>query len=104
LPLLIGRHILAFGVTKLPDFVALNPLAWEIPQGFVLIFRACLIFDDDVTSCAYTATQGFSGSTDVAPGTVTVVGRNGNPNGVYIATYNSAGGFADRGFHLFISC
>jgi hypothetical protein len=38
------------------------------------------------------------------PGTVTVVGRSGTPNGVYIQTFNQKGHAADLGFHLILAC
>lgn len=34
------RHVLFLGIAKGPDFVALEPLAGEIPQGFILIGHA----------------------------------------------------------------
>ncbi|MDG4829145.1 hypothetical protein O7627_07475 [Solwaraspora sp. WMMD1047] len=60
-----------------------------------------VLFSHDVTGSAYVATLGLSGSVGGSPpGEIAVVGRNGNPNGVFVQTFNSAGGAADRGFHL----
>jgi hypothetical protein len=60
-----------------------------------------VIFSHDLTGSAFVASIGDSGSTVVPPGgEVSVVGRLGTPNGVFIATRDSAGNFADRGFHL----
>jgi hypothetical protein len=60
-----------------------------------------VIFSHNVTGSAYVASIGDSGSTIVPPpGEISVVGRLGNPNGVFIATRDSAGNLADRGFHL----
>jgi len=35
-------------------------------------------------------------------GEITVVGRAGNPTGGFLTTTDSAGNFADRGFHLVV--
>jgi hypothetical protein len=60
-----------------------------------------VIFTVDVTGSAYIATVGNSGTSGIEPtGEATVVGRAGTPNGVFVTTTDSAGNFADRGFHL----
>nr|MDT0662274.1 hypothetical protein [Micromonospora sp. DSM 115978] len=60
-----------------------------------------VVFSHNVTGSAYVGTLGLSGSVGGSPpGEIAVVGRNGNPNGVFVQTFNSAGGAADRGFHL----
>lgn len=60
-----------------------------------------VVFAHDLTGSAYIATIGNSGSVGIEPtGEITVVGRNGVPNGVFITTTDSAGTFADRGFHI----
>jgi hypothetical protein len=65
------------------------------------IGRYEVIFSHDVTGSAYVATVGDSGSTIVPPaGEISVVGRFGTPNGVFIAVRDSAGNLADRGFYL----
>jgi hypothetical protein len=62
-------------------------------------------FKKDVSACGYTATIGMSGEAGGSPpGTVTVVGRSGTPNGVYIQTFNQKGHAADLGFHLILAC
>jgi len=64
-----------------------------------------VIFSRNVRNCAYVATIGLSGSESVsAPGETTVVGRFGNRRGVFVTTHDSTGAFADRGFHLQVSC
>jgi hypothetical protein len=64
-----------------------------------------VVFNRDVTGCAYIATIGLSGSSGASPsGEITVVGRFGNANGVFLTTHDSAGNFADRGFHLAVHC
>jgi hypothetical protein len=64
-----------------------------------------VLFDRNVRRCAYTATIGLSGSEGFeAPGEITVVGRVGTPNGVFITTHNSSGRLANRGFHLVVNC
>lgn len=77
-----------FGVTaanKIPGFVG----AYEV------------FFNQVVTSGVYTATIGLCGNVGTSPpGEITVTGRVGTVNGVFIQTSDSAGNPADRGFHL----
>jgi hypothetical protein len=62
-------------------------------------------FDRDVTACAYTATIGLSGTSgSSSPGEITVVGRAGIPNALFIQTFDSAGALSDRGFHVHTNC
>jgi hypothetical protein len=64
-----------------------------------------VLFDRNVRRCAYTATIGLSGAKgNSSPGEITVVGRNGATNGVFIKTRNSSGASANRGFHLTLNC
>jgi hypothetical protein len=64
-----------------------------------------VLFDRNVRKCAYTATIGLSGAAgSEVPGEITVVGRAGANNGVFITTHDSTGAFADRGFHLTLNC
>lgn len=64
-----------------------------------------VIFSQDVTGCAYVATVGEAGSTGVpSPGQIVVIGRAGTPNGVFVATTDSAGNPEDHGFHIAIHC
>ena len=65
-----------------------------------------VIFNRNVTACAYVLTEGSTGSSSVTPlpGYGTVVGRKGNANGVYITTFNSDGVLANRAFHLVVVC
>jgi ABC-type antimicrobial peptide transport system permease subunit len=64
-----------------------------------------VIFSRNVRNCAYVATIGLSGSFGISPpGEITVVGRFGNRRGVYVTTHDSTGAFADRSFHLQVSC
>jgi hypothetical protein len=60
-----------------------------------------VVFNRDVTRAAFLATIGLSGSIGAAPpGEITVVGRLGNAQAVFVTTHNSAGALADAGFHL----
>lgn len=62
-------------------------------------------FAQNITGCAYLGTIGLTGSLGASgPGTITVVGRAGDANGVFIQTYNSAGALANLSFHLGILC
>ncbi|MEV5695334.1 hypothetical protein [Micromonospora globbae] len=60
-----------------------------------------VIFDQDVSAAGYVGTLGLPGSTGVAPaGVISVAGRTGIPNGVFVETFTSDGTAADRPFHL----
>ena len=64
-----------------------------------------VIFERNVRSCAYVATIGLPGAEGMAsPGQISTVGRLGARNGVFVATQNSSGGRASRGFHLVVNC
>ena len=64
-----------------------------------------VIFARNVRSCAYIASIGLPGAEGVAPpGQISTAGRNGARNGVFVATQNSSGGRASRGFHLVVNC
>lgn len=60
-----------------------------------------VIFSQDVTGSAYIATIGDAGNLIIPPpGQVSVVGRFGNANGVFLQTRDSAGSPTNLGFHL----
>ncbi|MFC3504718.1 hypothetical protein ACFOOK_27640 [Micromonospora krabiensis] len=60
-----------------------------------------VIFDQDVSAAGYVGTVGLAGSAGVAPiGDISVAGRTGIPNGVFVETFASDGTAADRPFHL----
>jgi hypothetical protein len=62
-------------------------------------------FTKDITACGYTLAVGLSGNVgSSAPGTVNVVGRVGNPNGIFVQTFDELGVAADRGFHVIVTC
>ncbi len=63
-----------------------------------------VIFSQDVTSCTYVASIGNPTSGTPADGTATVAPRNLVPNGVLVATFDSAGASTDRSFHLVVVC
>ena len=57
-----------------------------------------VVFDRDVTACSYQATL----SAD--HGEIYAQPRSAVPNGVFVGTFTSAGGAADRAFHLAVFC
>jgi hypothetical protein len=57
-----------------------------------------VVFNRDVTACSFQATL----STD--HGEVYAQPRSNVPNGVFVATFTSAGSPADRAFHLAVFC
>jgi hypothetical protein len=60
-----------------------------------------VIFDQDVTRAGYVGTIGLTGNGGVAAaGAITVAGRTGIANGVFVETFAVAGGHADCPFHL----
>lgn len=67
------------------------------------------IFDGDVRACIYSATlveQAPPPADPTAPvtGQIAVAPLEGNANGIHISTTDSAGAYADRAFHLLVSC
>jgi hypothetical protein len=64
-----------------------------------------VVFNRNMTGCAFVATLGSSGSFTVPPsGEIAVAGRTDKVNAVFIATYGSGGAFANGGFHLAVHC
>jgi hypothetical protein len=62
-----------------------------------------VFFNQAITSGVYVATVGLCGSSGAsAPGQITVVGRLGTSNGLFVETFNSAGASADLGFHVVV--
>ena len=62
-------------------------------------------FSADVTGCAYVATLGQTGSNGTAvPGLITVVGRSGMPNGVFVETGDRHGHEKNRSFQIDVGC
>lgn len=60
-----------------------------------------VFFNQTITSGVYVASIGLCGNLGAsAPGEITVVGRFGTTNGLFIQTYDSTGLLADRGFHV----
>jgi hypothetical protein len=62
-----------------------------------------VIFDRNVTNCAYVATIGDEGF-GTTPGEISAARRFGNANGVFVQTFNSAGTGSNRAFHLAVHC
>jgi hypothetical protein len=61
-------------------------------------------FGGDVSACAYNATLGSADTADPPAGEVGVSQRAGNAKAVRVVTRDSAGGVADRPFHLTVNC
>ena len=60
-------------------------------------------FGKDVTSCAYTATLGDTGTSTPPIGMVGVA-TDGDTDGVTVQTTNNLGALTDEPFHLYVSC
>jgi hypothetical protein len=61
-------------------------------------------FDRDVRNCVYSATLGDESAAGPGNGQISVTSQAANVNGVRVVTRDSAGEFANRSFHLIVSC
>ena len=62
-------------------------------------------FPRDITACGFVGTVGLSSFGGTSPkGMVTLAGRAGNANAVYIETSDPTGGLTSMGFHLSVQC
>jgi len=64
-----------------------------------------LRFSHSITGCAWVGTVGlggFSGST--GPAQITITGRAGTNNGLFITTFNGAGTPTAEPFHVIVAC
>jgi len=64
-------------------------------------------FDQNVASCAYTAsvgTTGNGGSIGPPPVTISTATRAGNPKGVFVFIHQASGATIDEPFHLTVIC
>ncbi len=97
--------------TNTPLWAVVNPdLSLARGAGVVSVTKdgdgqTAVVFDRDVSNCAFTANVGYAGNSGVPPdGTATVVGLLGDLNGVFLTTFNQAGAPVDSGYHLVITC
>jgi hypothetical protein len=63
-----------------------------------------VIFNANVTECAFVASLGDTGSAPAPSGYAAASRRTGNANGVRVETRNAAGSLTDRPFHLVVVC
>ena len=63
-----------------------------------------VVFDRDVTACAYNVTLGSTDTTEPPAGEAGASQRAGNVRAVAVVTRDSAGVKADRPFHLTVNC
>ncbi|HST33188.1 MAG TPA: hypothetical protein VLJ80_06665 [Solirubrobacteraceae bacterium] len=63
-----------------------------------------VVFNRNVTKCAYVATLGDPGEGNPPIGMIGVATREGNPNGVFIETFNTAGTLTNEAFQLAVFC
>jgi hypothetical protein len=64
-----------------------------------------VIFDRDISSCAYLASIGLAGNNATPPaGFVGTTGRQNKPNGIFVTTYNSAGTLTAESFFVQVVC
>ena len=63
-----------------------------------------VIFNKDVSGCAYVATIGDIGDNPSNPGEIAVQGISGDDDGVAVDTFDSTGTAVNSPFHLSLSC
>jgi hypothetical protein len=63
-----------------------------------------VVFDRDVTNCAYVATTGAIGTGNVPPSLVSVAGLLSNPNGVFVEIRDITFTVQNNSFHLVVHC
>jgi hypothetical protein len=64
-----------------------------------------VIFNSKINKCAYTATTGDPGSSEVpGPFFIGITGRSGNGKAVFVTTYDQNGLPADRAFFVNVTC
>ncbi|WP_193607208.1 hypothetical protein [Nocardioides lijunqiniae] len=63
-----------------------------------------VVFDRDVTGCAYSVSVGESGTGDGVVGFGAVTGRDGNPSAVFVSTFDKNGDIANRPFMVLVVC
>jgi hypothetical protein len=63
-----------------------------------------VLFDTDVTACAYVATIGLPGTGNPPSGQISVATSSANPNGVRVDTTDAVGAPNNRPFHLAVHC
>ncbi|MGD9507594.1 MAG: hypothetical protein AB7I59_00855 [Geminicoccaceae bacterium] len=63
-----------------------------------------VVFNKDVSKCAYQATLGTEYPSTPASGEIAVAPDAANVRAVHVATRTSAGVATNRPFHLFVSC
>jgi len=62
-------------------------------------------FPRDITACGFVATVGLSSFGGSLPAsTITEAGRVGNPDAVFIQTFDATGALTSLGFHLSVQC
>jgi hypothetical protein len=62
-----------------------------------------VVFDEYIAGCVYAGGLGTPGSTPPA-GFITLAGRGGVPDGVWVATFNTAGVQTDEPFWISVTC
>jgi hypothetical protein len=84
----------------------LHTTASHLATGeYQVLFYNSISSQKDITKCAFTATVGVTGFSGSEPATfITLAGRAGTSNGVYVATYDQTGAAVDAPFHLLVSC
>ena len=72
---------------------------------YQVLFYSSTTSEKNISKCVWNVTLGYSTfGGDLSPGFVTVAGRIGTTNGVWIHTFNSAGASTDTPFLLEVSC
>jgi len=101
------------------DIAALPEIMWAVTNADASLDRSSggvttsksgtgtyfIDFPRDITDCAMTGNASLSGSSNTEdPHMVTVVGRAGNPNSIYLTTFDPSGTLSDAGTHVVVTC
>jgi hypothetical protein len=63
-----------------------------------------VVFNRDVTSCAFVASIGMATASATNPGEIAVAPRMGNVNAAFVHTYDSTGTSLASDFYLAVFC
>jgi hypothetical protein len=76
----------------------------EVSSGRLNAGAYEVLFNRDVTNCAYVASVGDPAALTPSAGYALVARRSGNANGVRVDTRSGTATLSDRSFHLLVVC
>lgn len=103
--------LLAPGAAPTTGFFAVVELDGTLIRGKGVISARRLadssyevIFNAPITGCAFTGTIGSTGFSGFTRGQISVQGRGGTNNGVFVKTSSTSGVLENRPFHVVVTC